>query len=202
MRAEELRLCQLLDFTPLHPDIEFVAFLRALSQFGFFRFGPITIDVELLEDLLLRTHPRGDGGPEFPPATEDYLRLSAAGWALFKATPGATYADERLSLRTFIRWGEGLPRRVFGELGVSPEDLDRYIEELGHPVAQRGPAEKLYSTEEAGEYLGVHIQTVRAWIRSGKLPASRLLGQKSIRIRASDLERVLEPIDPQQFADE
>lgn len=42
----------------------------------------------------------------------------------------------------------------------------------------------------------MHVQTVRAWIRAGKIPAARLAGQKSIRIRESDLKQVLEPIDP------
>ena len=29
-----------LDYAPLTPDIDFVAYLRSLSRFGFFRFGP------------------------------------------------------------------------------------------------------------------------------------------------------------------
>ena len=95
---------------------------------------------------------------------------------------------------------EGLADRVFGELGVSPEDVERYVSDLrSRPHRTVPAADKLYSTESAAEYLGVHVQTVRSWIRSGKLPAARLAGQKSIRIRGRDLESVLEPIDPQQF---
>ncbi|MCK9521100.1 MAG: helix-turn-helix domain-containing protein, partial [Dehalococcoidia bacterium] len=56
--------------------------------------------------------------------------------------------------------------------------------------------ERLYSPEDAAEYLGVHVQTVRAWIRSGRLRASRLAGQRALRIRASDLQSVLEPVTP------
>ncbi len=58
------------------------------------------------------------------------------------------------------------------------------------------PAERLYSPEEAATYLGVHVQTIRAWIRTGRLRASRLAGQRALRIRASDLASVLEPVEP------
>jgi len=53
------------------------------------------------------------------------------------------------------------------------------------------------SPEDAAEALGIHVQTVRAYIRSGKLPALRLAGERAIRIRRSDLETVLEPLVPQ-----
>ena len=64
------------------------------------------------------------------------------------------------------------------------------------PGARRAEPERLYSPEEAAAYLGVHVQTVRAWIRSARLPARRLAGQRALRIRASDLEGVLEPLAP------
>jgi excisionase family DNA binding protein len=65
----------------------------------------------------------------------------------------------------------------------------------GGEMASR-TAERLYSPEEAAEYLGVHVQTVRGWIRSGRLKASRLAGQRALRIRASDLGSILEPVAP------
>jgi excisionase family DNA binding protein len=86
-----------------------------------------------------------------------------------------------------------LPARIFSELGVTPEQVEAYVES-----AARTPGlsvdERLYSPEEVAEYLGVHVKTVRSWIRSGKLPASRLAGQRALRVRASDLARVLEPV--------
>ena len=51
--------------------------------------------------------------------------------------------------------------------------------------------------EQAADELGVHVQTVRAYVRSGKLAALRLAGERAIRIRRSDLETVLEPLVPQ-----
>jgi len=196
----ERQLTEALDFAALTPDIAFVAFLKACSQFGFFRFGPITLDVDVLEDILLRTHPRGDGGPEYPLASEESIALGKLGWDLFRSSevsPG-----QRETLLTFMHWGKDLPARVFGELGVTPQDVEQYISELSSGSRGARPASgRLFSTDEAAEYLGVHVQTIRAWIRSGKLPASRLAGMKSIRIREADLEAVLEPIDPSSAED-
>ena len=48
--------------------------------------------------------------------------------------------------------------------------------------------------EEAAQALSVYVQTLRAYVRSGKLPALRLAGERSIRIRRADLENVLEPV--------
>ena len=51
--------------------------------------------------------------------------------------------------------------------------------------------------EEAAEALGVHVQTMRAYVRSGRLPAYRVAGERAIRIRRPDLEKVLEPLVPE-----
>ncbi|MDE3197619.1 MAG: helix-turn-helix domain-containing protein [Acidobacteriota bacterium] len=40
----------------------------------------------------------------------------------------------------------------------------------------------------------LHVQTLRAYIRSGKLPASRIAGERALRIRRADLGKVLEPL--------
>jgi excisionase family DNA binding protein len=89
--------------------------------------------------------------------------------------------------------GEGIPGRVFGELGVTPDEVRAFVPEAA------GAAGRLYSPEDAAEYLGVHVKTVRNWIRSGRLPASRLAGQRVLRIRAADLNRLLEPVSPADF---
>ena len=48
--------------------------------------------------------------------------------------------------------------------------------------------------EEAAEALGVHVQTMRAYIRNERLPAFRLAGERAIRILRTDLNKVLEPL--------
>lgn len=172
-------------------DLYFLVYLRKLSRFGFFTLGPLTIDVRVVEDIVERTVVRGSGGQQ-PSWSDDLVRFSQALMAEVRRS-GRQRIDEGHFLLAFMRTHEGLPERVFGELGVTPEEIDVYLR-----AGARGPsaAEKLYSPEEAATYLGVHVQTVRAWIRSGRLPARRLAGQRALRMTASDLQSVLEPLTP------
>lgn len=48
-----------------------------------------------------------------------------------------------------------------------------------------GNGGRLYTVDEVAELLGLHVKTVRGYVRSGKLPATRL--GKSYRIAAADL---------------
>ena len=117
------------------------------------------------------------------------------------AASGRRRVDDLHWLMAFMRTEEGLPGKVFGELGIRPEDVDRIIRGENQPAGapEKGEdsgLERLYSPEEIAEYLGVHVQTVRAWVRSGRLPARRILGQRALRIRKSDLDAVLMPVIP------
>ena len=61
--------------------------------------------------------------------------------------------------------------------------------------ATRG--DDLLSPEQAAAELGVHIQTLRSYIRRGKLAAYRLAGERVIRIRRDDLAALLaQPVEP------
>lgn len=175
-------------------DLHFLVFLRRFARFGFFQFGPLSIDVRIIEEMVDRDLPRGGTG-EAAVLGDDIVRFSKL--LMEEVTrSGQRRIDELIYLLTFMRWREGMPGRVFGELGVTPEQVMRYAREQRAPT----PApERLYSPEEAADYLGVHVQTVRAWIRSGRLRASRLAGQRALRIRASDLDSVLEPVDPTEI---
>lgn len=61
--------------------------------------------------------------------------------------------------------------------------------------------ERFYTLDEAAEWLGFHRNTVRKWIESGELTASRL--GKEFRIRQSDLDDFLlrKQIRPQKDED-
>jgi len=173
-------------------DIMFLAYLLRTSQFGFFTFGPITIDTRMIEDTVRRGSPRGAEGPSI--YDDSFIRFSRRLIDEVRRS-GRSRIDELHFLLAFMRSDEGLPARIFSELGVSPEQVDQHAQNLRRGTAEQD-LEQLFSPEEAAKYLGVHVQTVRSWIRSGRLPASRLTGQRALRIRASDLRRVLEPIDP------
>ncbi len=173
-------------------DIHFLVFLRRFARFGYFQYGPIGIDTRLIEEIVERT--TSPGNPDqLTTLGDDVVRFSRVLMGEVKRS-GRKRIDELHYLLAFMHWGEGLPGRVFGELGVTPEHVEEFA--AGRRAGAAMETEKLYSPEEAADYLGVHVQTVRAWIRSGRLKASRLAGQRALRIRASDLLSVLEPIDP------
>ena len=52
-------------------------------------------------------------------------------------------------------------------------------------------SETYYTLEEAAAMLKLHPQTLRRWIRTGKLPARRF--GKQFRLRREDFERVAQP---------
>ncbi len=186
-------------------DFLFISYLSLCAQFGRFAYGPVTIECHVVEDIFERTYPRlspdeSPGGYDAS-ASRFYQRLAAE-----LAASKHRRIDELHWLLAFMRTDEGLPARVFGELGVKPEEVERFARGDLHaspapsPVP-RVPAEKLYSPEEVADYLGVHVQTVRIWIRNGRLPARRLAGQRALRIRESDLDAVLEPLDHDKAPD-
>jgi excisionase family DNA binding protein len=57
---------------------------------------------------------------------------------------------------------------------------------------------RFFSPDEAAEFLGVHVQTIRGYIRTGKLPALRLAGERALRIKREDLLALLEPYNPEE----
>jgi len=77
------------------------------------------------------------------------------------------------------RWGEAAEMDSAGEMP---------------PPREASPGREYLSPEEAAEFLGVHVQTLRGYIRSGKLPALRVAGERVIRIRRKSLESLLEPL--------
>lgn len=172
-------------------DVVFLGFLRLMARFDVFSFGPITIHVPTLEPVIARAC----AATEEAEARRTFVRVSEQ-LLIEQQRSGASQINELHALLALMRVNEGVPARVFGELGVTPEDVERFAI-TGRIDAADGGLERLYSPEEAAEYLGVHVQTVRAWIRSGRLRASRLAGQRALRITASDLTTVLEPVAPE-----
>lgn len=152
------------------------------AQLGVFSFGPLTISLSVVEELARRQRWGSEGDYR---AFTDLLQK--------ELERSDRPLDEVSALLALMKIRRGLPGRVFGELAATPEMIEAYAR-TGR-VDDAG-LERVYTPEEAAAYLQVHVGTVRNWIRSGRLPASRLAGQRAIRVRASDLSRVLEPIEP------
>jgi excisionase family DNA binding protein len=172
-------------------DLMFLAYLMKTSRFGYFTFGPVTLDVRLIEDLVRRTTTPTAKKGEKPRYSDDCLRFFQVLADEVEKT-STRRADEAHFLLAFMQMDEGIPQRVFSELGVAPDEVRSFVPESAGHRSQR-----LLSPEEAAAYLGVHVKTVRSWIRSGALPASRLAGQRVLRIREADLEKLLEPVRPE-----
>jgi excisionase family DNA binding protein len=169
-------------------DMLFVCFLRRMARFGYFSLGPITIDVRLLEDLVERNaKPAGTNR-----LSDDMVRFSRV--LMQEVRRGnRQQIDELHVLLAFMRCGEGLPARVFGEINVTPDQIETYLKSQGSGGLE--PVERLMTPEEVAEYLRVHVQTVRGWIRSGTLPARRVAGLRALRVRFGDVEKLLQPVD-------
>jgi excisionase family DNA binding protein len=95
---------------------------------------------------------------------------------------------------------------LMGELkrahGITSASWRAAIAQLAAPATNgtksSAPKDKIprdfLTPEEAADALGVHVQTMRIYIRSGRLPAFRIAGERAIRIRRVDLEKLLEPL--------
>ena len=177
--------------------------MLAVSRFGVVRFGAALIDLEQHGvDWLQQEGTRG--------AKVGY---SAAAIALFdraarvaKADGAATIGVEHLLAAFAVQEG-GLVLEMKQRYGLSSAGWRAAAAELAQTLValrtgeaapevlrpQAGVRDYL-TPEEAAEALGIHVQTLRGYVRSGKLPALRLAGERALRIRRMDLEQVLEPV--------
>ena len=138
-------------------DLWFYVFLRSFSRFGYFNFGPITIDVRMIADIIERTGERIEPGERA--YGDDFVRFSLL-VADERRRSGQRRIDELHLLLAFMRVEDGLVSRVFGELGVTRNEVEEFARRGGRPnsaaAALGGADERLYSPEDAAEYLGVH----------------------------------------------
>lgn len=89
---------------------------------------------------------------------------------------------------TPVEWRAALAR---GELGAAANDEGPHA---NRPERSGTGTPELLSVDQAASFLGVHAQTVRNYIRAGKLPAYRLAGERFIRVLRRDLLGLLEPV--------
>jgi excisionase family DNA binding protein len=187
------------------PDELLLGCLYAISHFGIAQFGAFILDLEELGvDWLM---PPDKTGPKVTYSQEVVGILDHAA-RIAKADGSPAIRIDHL-LAAFAREESGLAGELKRKHGITNAGW-RYAAaqiETGRPAQipqepkddrDAVPAARDYlSPEDAAEALGIHVQTVRAYIRSGKLSALRLAGERAIRIRRSDLETVLEPLVPQ-----
>jgi excisionase family DNA binding protein len=87
---------------------------------------------------------------------------------------------------------ETLRARVREAIAAAPAPAAPVTESPRNPSG--APARELFTVDQAADFLGIHHQTLRGYIKSGKLPAYRLAGEKVLRIKREDLMTLLEPV--------
>lgn len=183
------------------PDELLLGGLRAISQFGVTRLGDWTIDLEALGADWM-------SGPE----KSAKLSYSAGAVEVFDRAARIARADGgRMELphllAAFAAENHGLMGQLKRLHPIASATWRGAIAALnaGREVAKSNAAQpenirEYLTPEEAAAALGIHVQTMRAYIRSGRVPAYRVAGERAIRIRRTDLEKVLEPLVPEDMA--
>ena len=177
--------------------------LWAISRFGVAVIGPWTIDLEPLGVRWRETPKTGEVRPAYSDELVALLDLATAlahreGARLGIPHVLACYSEVDTGVMGELRQAYGIGsaswRAALAAMPSAPAAA------LVNSVVNSTPAGRPFFTpEEAAVYLGVHIQTIRGYIRTAKLPALRIAGERAIRIRREDLDALLEPLQAQEI---
>jgi excisionase family DNA binding protein len=174
------------------PDHILLACLRAISRFGIATLGEWNIDLEALGVDWIRQ-------PEGPRPKVSYSQDAVN---LFDRAAQIANGPVGLShlLAAFASDECGVMAELRLTYGITSASWRAAVARLEHNEPPRSaepekkPERDYLTPEEAAQALGVHVQTMRAYIRSERLPAYRIAGERAIRILRSDLSKVLEPL--------
>jgi excisionase family DNA binding protein len=192
------------DLAEVGPDELLLGCLQAVSQFGIVQLGTWILDLEELGIDWLQ-HPERSGAK---------VAYSQAVVGLFDQAAQIAKADRTSTLRiehvlaAFAGGESGLMGDLKRRYGITSTSWRAAVAQLAlaqfaqaNNETKDGRGERstrdYLTPEEAADALGIHVQTLRAYVRSGKMPALRLAGERALRIRRTDLETVLEPLVPQ-----
>ena len=185
------------------PDHLLIGCLRVISRFGIAVLGEWNFDLESFGVDWVRPH----DGPRAKVAYSEaavvlFDRAAAIARSISAQRVGvehllAAFASEESGLMGQLKRTHGITsaswRAAVGRLPREPQ---------GEFVEEKKGGRHYLTPEEAAEALGVHVQTMRAYIRSGRLPAFRVAGERAIRILRADLAKVLEPVAGERKASE
>jgi excisionase family DNA binding protein len=174
--------------------------LRAISRFGITVLGPFSLDLETLGIDWIN---QPDGPRPKVAYSQEAVQLFDRA-ALIAKSIGDTSVGVNHLLAAFAAEEGGLMGELKRVHGITSASWRAAVAQLGanetngssplHTRSERKDAREYLTPEEAAEALGIHVQTMRAYIRSERLPAYRLAGERAIRILRSDLEKVLGPL--------
>ncbi|MDX1394817.1 MAG: helix-turn-helix domain-containing protein [Gemmatimonadota bacterium] len=199
----------------VRPDDLLLGALETASRLGVVILGPLVIDLRELSPF-----PSEERSPRPPesraagrrgndPVRPRYAPATAA---LFDRAAVLAREDGEAKVRlvhllaAFGGAPGGLMARLMGRYDFDESGwraaLAAWDRETAPDTADGPPDRRVLSVDQAAETLGVHAQTVRGYIKTGKLPAYRIAGERSIRIYSSDLYDLLEPLEPSGDSDD
>jgi excisionase family DNA binding protein len=186
------------------PDHILLGCLRAISRFGIATLGPWSLDLETLGVDWVR---QPDGPRPKLAYSQEAVDLfdRAAQIAKSSGDTGvrvnhllAAFAAEEGGLMGEVKHAHGITsasgRAAIARIGMDRTNGTNAAASLERAGIEKRNAREYLTPEQAAEALGIHVQTMRAYIRSERLPAFRLAGERAIRILRTDLEKVLEPL--------
>jgi len=192
-----------------------IGLLQTVARFDIVQIGEITIDLEELEE----SHPEVSEDDDAR-ADKQKVAYSPKASAVFDRAARIAKRDNssRIGIVHLLVAFANEDNTVFARLkekyGVSGvkwrSALSKWQPESPAKIATsskvgsetRSPKElneKMFFTpDEAAVFLDVHPQTIRGYIRTGKLAALRLAGERALRIQRNDLLALLEPYKPEE----
>jgi len=177
------------------PDDLLLGALQAVAKLRVVSFGQITIDLASHPEVPDRENGAGPG--------PSYSKETALLFDRASAIARGDQEDRVRIVHLLAAFGdvdcrlmrELADRESFGAVEWRAA-LAVWDRELADRDALRKRAGSLMTVDEAAAALDVHQQTIRGYIKSGKLPAFRIAGERAIRVLASDLYGLLEPLEP------
>lgn len=186
------------------PDELLLGCFRALSRFGVVQFGAWTFDLEAFG--IAWSQP-------MPGHTLPKVAYSDAAVAIFDRAAQVARVDGYSEIAVehilvaFTDEAQGLMGELKRSFGIESAAWRAAAAAVPRAISEDGqagepspapPARDYLTPEQAAEELGIHVQTLRVYVRTGKLPAMRLAGERALRIRRRDLEQILEPLVPEK----
>jgi excisionase family DNA binding protein len=182
--------------------------LRVISRFGIATLGPWSLDLEPMGVDWVR---QPEGPRPKVAYSQDAVDLFDRAALIAKSSGDPAVGVHHL-LAAFAAQEGGLMGELKRAHGITSASWRAAVARMGanENRSPRVESEKVESEkktreyltpEEAAEALGIHVQTMRAYIRSGRLPAFRVAGERAIRLLRGDLEKVLEPLLAEKAGD-
>ncbi len=199
----------------VNKDDLLVGILQVLSRFDIVQIGPLKIDLEDFEEIL-----RDGFKDEIGIMSNQKVAYSSSANAVFEKAAYISRKDDSTKVElvhllvAFADENSGLMAQLKEKYGFSGKEwrvalsdwqyfpAEKTIKDskiaVGNKSIMDFQEKQFFSPDEAAEFLGVHVQTIRGYIRTGKLPALRLAGERALRIKREDLLALLEPFKPEE----